>query len=369
MAFNSLPLFPASRRRFLRSATAFGVAGLLAPLVAAYGEEKPTSVKVLNWQGYGTDETWAIEAFKKATGLEIIHDYFNSEAEMLYKLRASPGAYDVVLTNSAWNGVAAKENLIQPIDTGKITHFADLTPDFRDSSMLNADGKVFGVSWVWGITGIAYSTDVFASPPESIEELWNPARVKRVALRDDAVEAVSFAAIATGQDMNHPADLARVKEKLLALKPNIALLWSSEDEWNKQFEAKAFDIAAYWSGSALRSKTNFKLPVGFTVPKEGAIGWFDGLAVAKDAPNPEGAHLFIDYMVDPAFYVEWETKVGAPASANAKAMASLPDSDPAKPLYGDTAMIGRLQFMALLSDQERQAYSDLWTEVKTEFAK
>ncbi len=46
------------------------------------------------------------------------------------------------------------------------------------------------------------------------------------------------------------------------------------------------------------------------------MGWFDGLAVGKDAPNADGAHAFINWMIDPTFYVEWATKVGAPASAN-----------------------------------------------------
>jgi len=73
-------------------------------------------------------------------------------------------------------------------------------------------------------------------------------------------------------------------------------------------------------------------------------------------------------MVDPSFYVTWETKVGAPASANPKAMAALPDTDPSKALYGDDASVKRLRFMAPLSDKEKQDYSDLWTEVKTAYA-
>ncbi|MES1151874.1 MAG: hypothetical protein ABUL54_08265, partial [Dongia sp.] len=84
--------------------------------------------------------------------------------------------------------------------------------------------------------------------------------------------------------------------------------------------------------------------------------------------NPDGAHAFINWMVDPKFYVDWETKVGAPASANPKAMAALPDSDPSKDLYGDAEAVKRLQFMAPLSDDEKQKYSDLWTEVKTAYA-
>jgi spermidine/putrescine transport system substrate-binding protein len=188
-----------------------------------------------------------------------------------------------------------------------------------------------------------------------------------VSVRDDAVEAVSYAAIATGQDMNHPADLDKVREKLRGLKPQIKTFWSSEDEWNKYFAANQFDVSIYWSGSAARSKTNSKLPVGFMIPKEGGIGWFDGLSIAADAPNPEGAAAFIDFMVDPAFYVRWATEVGAPASANAKANAQLPAGDMGREIHTDEAAIGRLTFMAPLSDEERASYQELWDEVKTYF--
>ncbi|HVM84555.1 MAG TPA: extracellular solute-binding protein [Candidatus Binatia bacterium] len=364
--FRPKALGRSNRRQFLAGATALGVGATVlgAPRIARAAGD----VKVLNWQGYGTDEAWAVDAFHKATGNTVTHDYYNSESEMITKLRTNPGGYDVVLTNCAWNGLARQADLIQPIDTSKIGNWGDLNPAFRDSPLLNDSGKTYGLSWVWGITAVAYNTDVFKPAPDTLAKLWDPSLKKRVALRDDGIEAVSFGAIATGQDMNHPADLAKVKAKLMELKPNVAYIWQSEDDWNKQFAAKAFDISIYWSGSALRSKTNFKLPVGYYVPKEGGIGWFDGLAIAKGSPNADGAHAFINYMVDPSFYVEWETKVGAPASANPKAMAALPDTDPSKGLYGDEASVKRLQFMAPLTDKEKQDYSDLWTEVKTAFA-
>ena len=135
-----------------------------------------------------------------------------------------------------------------------------------------------------------------------------PKYAGKVGWRDDAVESVQMAALATGQDMNNPADLDKVKDKLLALKPQIKTFWSSEDEWNKHIAAGDYDIAVYWSGSAARSKKAINLPVEFVVPKEGAIGWFDGLSIAANAPNPDGAHAFIDFMVDPEFYVKWDTE-------------------------------------------------------------
>ena len=121
--------------------------------------------------------------------------------------------------------------------------------------------------------------------PDTIEALWDPAHAGKVGWRDDALESIQMAALATGQDMNNPADIEKIKEKLTALKSQIKTFWSSEDEWNKYMAAGDYDIAVYWSGSAARSKKAMKLPVEFVVPKEGAIGWFDGLTIAKDAPN------------------------------------------------------------------------------------
>src|SRR3546814_10566645 len=209
--------------------------------------------------------------------------------------------------------------------------------DVCASDLLNIDGKMYGVAWVWGVTTCAYNTQKISPAPTSIQALWDPAHAGKVGWRDDAVEAVQLAAIATGQDMNDPADMDRIREKLLALKPQIKTFWSSEDEWNKYAAAGDFDISVYWSGSAERSKKTFNLPVEFVIPEEGAIGWLDGLSIAADAPNPEAAAKFIDFMVSPEFYVQWGGAVGAPASANEKANAQLADDAFNKQVLGDPA--------------------------------
>jgi spermidine/putrescine transport system substrate-binding protein len=355
------------RRQFLigsSAALALTAVSTMPRRAAAAGE-----LRVLNWQGYGTDEAWAVEQFSKDHGAKVTHDYFNSEQEMLTKLRTSPGTYDVVLINSTFTGQAQSEKLIQPIDTSKISNFKDLNPTFRDHPYLNPGGKTYGLSWVWGVTSFAYNTQKIPTAPDSIQVLWDPAHKGRVGWRDDAVEAVQLAGIATGQDMNNPADMKKIRAKLEALKPQIATFWSSEDEWNKYMQANVFDVAVYWSGSAARSKKAFKLPVEFVVPKEGAIGWFDGLSVAAGAPNPDLAHAFINYMVDPKFYVTWDNNVGAPASANMKANAELPPDALNRKVLGDPAVAKRLQFQAPIPDDRKQEWLDLWQEVKTYIAK
>lgn len=134
-----------SRRHFVAGASALGVGMGLSPFISRRAMAS-TEVKVLNWQGYGTDEKWALEAFKKATGLDVVHEYYNSESEMITKLQTNPGVYDVIVTNSAWNDRASELGVIQPIDTAQIGHYGDLNPSFRDSDLLSAGGKVYGVS-------------------------------------------------------------------------------------------------------------------------------------------------------------------------------------------------------------------------------
>jgi spermidine/putrescine transport system substrate-binding protein len=358
-----------SRRQLSRMLALGGVSALALGILTPSAARAATQLRVLNWQGYGTDEGWAVKLFEERNGVKVVHDYFNSEQEMLTKLRTNPGVYDVVLINSSYTQQAAKEGLIQGIDTSKITNFAKLTPALRDSPYLNTDGKTYGVSWVWGVTSIAYSTAAIKQRPESIEELWNPSHAGRVSWRDDSVESVQLAAIATGQDPNNPTDLDKVKQKLLALKPQLKTFWSSEDEWNKHMSGKDFDISTYWSGSAARSAKHFHLPVAFVVPKEGAIGWFDGLSMAAGAPHPDLAAKFIDFMVSPEFYVKWDTNVGAPASANTVAMDQLPADAFNKTVLGEPGLQKRLFYMAPLSDEQRQKYNELWERVKTDLGK
>lgn len=323
-------------------------------------------IQVLNWKGYGTDEPWALEAFEEATGHTVVNDYFNSEQEMLTKLRTNPGTYDVVMINAAFNGQAQAEGLIQPIDLSNIPNAADIGPEKAGSPMLNHGGKAYGVPWVWGLTSIAINDTAFDEVPTSIQVMWDEAHKGKVVLRDDALEAVQFGAIASGQKINEIKDLDAVRTKLASLMPQIRTFWSSENDWNQMVSADQLDIGTYWSGSAARAKTNFQLPVTFVVPEEGAVGWLDALSIPSGAKNVEAAEAFIDYMIDPEFYVEWDTKVGAPVSANLQAVAALPDSAFNRTVMGDPVVAERIQFQEPVSDTDREKYLELWQELKVD---
>lgn len=343
-----------------------GAAGVLASgLAPRRARAAAGAVTVLNWQGYGTDEAWAVEAFTKRTGVEVVHDYFNAEAEMVTKLRTNPGAYDVVLVNSARIPQVAAEGLIDLADLGAVPNAAGLTPGLRGHPNLTIDGKPMGVAWVWGMNALAVRRG--KPRPDSFAALGDPAWAGRVAHFDDAVTAVMIGALLTGQDPLAPSDLPRVGEALKALKPGVKLLWSSEDQWNKSFAADEFDLSVYWSGASSRSQRAFKLPLDFVVPKEGAVGWVDALAVPSTSERKAEAAAFIDWMIDPGFYVEWATRVGAPASASDAAMGRLPADDLNRRTH-DPAHLASVHMMSPLPDERREAWNDLWQEVKAHYA-
>ena len=351
-----------TRRNILSLGTGAVAAGVLG---LPRGARAADTITVLNWQGYGTDEAWALKIFKEKTGIEVVSDYFNSEPEMLTKLRTNPGVYDVVLVNCARTQQALAEGLLEPIDFSQFPNAAGLSPELRENPDLIADGKTYGVAWVWGMNALAFRTGT--PKPDSYAALGDPAYAKKVGLYDDAVTAVAVGAFLTGQDMNDPKDLAAVMDKLKALKPNVRTIWSSEDQWNKAFSAGEFDLSIYWSGASVRSQRNFKLPVEFVVPKEGAIGWFDSLAIPATSSNKESAAKFIDYMISPDFYYEWATKIGAPASASAAAMEKLPADDVSRMVH-KPEYLKTMSFMAPIPDERREAFSNLWSEVKAFYA-
>jgi spermidine/putrescine transport system substrate-binding protein len=355
---------PLNRRQFVR-ALGTGVSSAVLASWSRPSRAAAKSITVLNWQGYGTDLPAGLRQFEAATGIKVEHDYYNSEPEMLTKLRTNPGAYDVVLVNSARDAQAQAEDLIEPVDLAQLPNAAGLAPAFRTNPNILIDGKTYGVPWVWGMNALAVRTGKGLSV-DSYSVFKDPALAGRGALFDDAVTEIAIAALMTGQPINDPSDMGKIRDTLKSFKKDVKLLWSSEDEWNKAFAAGAFDVSVFWSGAVTRAVNLHHQPVTFVIPKEGAVGWLDNLCIPTSSANKAAGLQFINTMIDPRFYAEW-AKSGAPASANNAAMAALPADDLNKQIHRPD-LLASLQFMGALPDDRRQAFNDLWEEVKAYYA-
>ncbi len=330
---------------------------------AAAPEALTGPLHILNWQGYGSDEPWALQAFQDKYGVEIVHDYYNSNEELLTKLRTSPGTYDAVLIGNTWGWQAIEENLLEPVETDRLSNFADLSQSLLDLPEMRRGDTLYGIPWDWGATGIAYNSEQITTEVDSYDIMWDPQYAGKIAWQDYFLDNVMFAAIALGQDPNNPSDLEAVKAKLISLMPQLKTFWASEDEFNKLFAAGDIVLGTYWSGSSARA-AKMGLPLTFVVPKEGAIGWVDSWAIPKDAPHYDTALAWLDYMVSPDFYLEWDAKVGAPVPSNEKTAAGLPDDSLNKSYLSQPDVIARLKFYAPLSEDDKQVWVELWEEVK-----
>lgn len=325
-------------------------------------------VHVLNWNGWGTDQPFAIAEFEAATGIKVVHDYFTSFPEAFTKLETNPGFYDVVVLNSTYTMQAVDQGLVGAIDTGRLGNYGDLFPALRDTPLFVRDGAVYGVPWVWGATSVSYDTNVLNPAPTSIQVFWDPAHAGRVCWHDSPEDSVRIAALATGQDPENPTDLGAVREKLRALKGQINTFWASEDEWLKLVAGGSCDVSLIWTDSTEKAKEIHGQPITFFIPEEGALAWRDGLSVATNAPNADAAYAFVDYMTSAGFYGGWAQAGGAPVAASAKAVEALAAESLTRQVLSDPANVARLVFQAPKTDEERQAWLDLWEETKAYYA-
>ncbi len=344
------------------------VVALLLVALAAPALAQTRELHVLNWQGYGSDEPWAIEQFEEMYDVTIVHDYFTSLDEMLIKLITSPGVYDVVQMNISYIQPALEDGLIQPIDVEAITAWESIAESFRELPELAQEtDDIYAIPWAYGATSLVYNTDVFPEGVTSFDVLWDPQYAGQVGMIDWYEDAVIIAGLRAGID--NPASPAvesieELQTSLLELVPNVRTYWESEDEFNRLFESGEITLGVYWSGSAARARNAFDLPMEFVIPEEGAIGWLDAWTIAADSENVDLAVEWINFMNDPEFYIEWDNVAGAPLPANNDTLELLPEDSYSRQLFEDPAVLERLEFQTYIPEDVRQELLLMWQEVK-----
>jgi spermidine/putrescine-binding protein len=156
-------------------------------------------------------------------------------------------------------------------------------------------------------------------------------------------------------------ELEAVKNKLLALKPNIRKLWSTGGELTNLFENHEVVVAMGWPlmTNQLRAA---KFPVGETIPKENTTGWIDHLMITAGTDNKDLAYKFLEYMIE-AQTQKKVTDVTGYAPANAQA-ARLMTSEQQKNLHLDNVDEYQKRIYFWQNVPRRAKYNEIWNEVK-----
>jgi putrescine transport system substrate-binding protein len=279
-----------------------------APVAA--GEEQV--VNVYNWSDY--IDPAMLEKFTAETGIKVNYDVFDSNEVLETKLLAGNTGYDVVVPSASFMERQIKAGVFRTLDRSKLPNWSNLDPEILQRVALHDPGNEHSVNHMWGTDGIGYNEGKIKAimpnaPLDSWDMIFDPKVVSKfkdcgVSVLDAPTELSAVMLAYLGKDPNSqdPADLKLVEEKLMAIRPYIRMIHSSQ--YIDALANGEICLSLGWSGDVLQARDRAEEAgqgnvIKYSVPKEGTIIWFDMYAVPADAPHPDNAHAFINFMMKP----------------------------------------------------------------------
>lgn len=288
---------PMSRRSFLAGLAA---AGLMAKAGAARAEG---NVTYLGWQGY--DAYLEAGDFLGKQGLALQKSFVSSADEMVTKLRLGSSAYDLLTPYFINDPFLQSQDLIEPLDLGKIPNFDRIMEPIRRMAAPNmsVDGVWYAAPFVWGSAPLMYNADVIGSAPTSWKDMMKPEFKGRCAIPDDISACwsvwgrVANPGIKTALRMTRE-QLVKTTDLLIELKKNhLRTIASSYGDLTDLAARKeivifqGFEPVAAWVGDAA--------PIKWTFPVEGTGSFIEGYAIGKGSANIDAAHALINNALSP----------------------------------------------------------------------
>ena len=286
-------------------------AGTEAPAAGPASNEEKV-VNVYNWSDYIDPKT--LEAFTKETGIKVNYDVFDSNEVLQTKLLAGNTGYDVVVPSASFLELQIKAGVFQKLDKAKLPNWKNLDPDILKRVGLHDPGNQYAVNHMWGTDALGYNVDkIKAIDPNAPLDSWNmlfdpkeAAKFKDcgISVLDAPDEVIGVTLAYLGKDPNSEKaeDLKAAEDLLMKIRPYIRMIHSSQ--YIDALANGEICLSLGWSGDILQSKSRAEeakqgVKIGLSVPKEGTIIWFDMYAIPADAPHPDNAHAFINYMMRP----------------------------------------------------------------------
>jgi putrescine transport system substrate-binding protein len=282
-------------------------AGPPAPVIDTDAEKV---VNVYNWSDY--IEPTVLDAFTKETGVKVNYEVMDSNELLETKLVAGRTGYDVVVPSASFLARQIKSGIYMKLDRSKLPNLKNLDPEITKRLEVFDPGNEHAVNYMWGTSGVAYNEEAIKAampdaPVDSFAMFWDPKVVSKfakcgVSVLDAPSEVVGTVLIYLGRDANSekPEDLAAAEKVLVAVRPYIRLINSSK--YIEDLANGEICLALGWSGDTLQAKSRAEeaqkpFTIKYNIPKEGAVMFFDNMAVPADASHVKNAHLFIDYML------------------------------------------------------------------------
>ncbi len=346
----------------------------------ASGEAAPEEkiVSVLNWSDYVGDTTNA--EFTAKTGIKVTYDVFDSNEVLETRLLAGRSGYDVVVPTAPFLERQIKAGVFLPLDKSKLPNIKNMDPELMQRVAAHDPGNQHSLIYLWGTIGLGYNPEMVkkALGTDTIDSwtaILDPTNAAKLAkcgitMLDAPTDVFGSVAIYKGLDPNSekPEDLKVVEDALMAIRPYIRYFHSSS--YINDLASGEICVALGWSGDMLQARDRGAaaakpVTIRYAIPKEGAINYFDMLAIPADAPHPDNAHAYLNYLMDPEVIAKVTNKTRF-ASGNAAALPFVADdikNDPG--IYPSAEVRARLHPDLVESQEFSRDLNRAWTRIRS----
>ena len=266
-----------------------------AALLALAGSARAAApLNLFGWSEYVPQPV--LDGFTKETGIKVNFESFASNEELLSKLVAGRGSYDLVQPSDYAAELLIRQKLLAPLDATKLPNLKNLAPEFRRRAHDPEDR--FTVPYMSGTVGIVVNTEKVKTPVAGYRDVFSARHKGRIVVVNDSRELVTWAFAALGIPINSVTaeNLAKARP-LVAEWVKLVKVYDSDSPKTPLLNGDV-DLGVVWSGeAALLWKENKKFQ--YVLPVEGAHQFLDLLAIPANAKNKEAAHRFLNYILRP----------------------------------------------------------------------
>jgi putrescine transport system substrate-binding protein len=256
----------------------------------------------------------ALQRFEQETGIHVRYDTFDSSEVLETKLLTGGSGYDVVVPSSSVLARGLAAGALKEIPHDSLKGYTNLDPDLLTKLAAVDPGNRYGVPYTWGTLGLGINIEAVQQrlpgvPLNSLDLLFKPEYASKlkdcgIAILDSPQEVIGLALHYLGKDpySTDKNDLAAAEALLHQLQPSV--LYVATGRQISDLANGSVCLALTYNGDAAvaadqAQKASKPFEVTYRIPKEGTLVWQDNLAIPKDAPHPEAARAFIEFMLRP----------------------------------------------------------------------
>jgi spermidine/putrescine transport system substrate-binding protein len=341
---------------------------LAAPTFAAKDQ-----LHLYNWNNYIAPET--VKRFEEACKCEVVQTYYSDNEELLAKLAAGAKGYDILVPTANAVQALIRGGQLKPVDKSQLPNLKNIDPVYLNTPF--DPGNQYSVPYAMSTTIIGYNEEKMKElglPTDTWAVIFDPKYLEKVKGRVTVLDSSSELFAAALKYLGYSANDTDPKhwDEATALIKKAKPYWAA---FNASSYIKELTVGNIWlvhgySNDIFQANLDaqaagrpFKILQG--MPKEGAVLAVDNMVIDKNAPRPDLALKFMNFMLDGKNSAEGVTNLIGSGNPNVDAVKYIkPEILKNKAIFPDKEVAAKLEQLQDLTGPQRRLRNKLWTEIK-----